>query len=200
MQSSSLKGPRRIRLAGLLLPLAVFALPSPVLATPPEVSHLKQPAGDVTGANKANTIARLQQRYFHLRLQVGHIEAVAVKNSPALVRKQTVFREQLIAEMKQEGSHPRAQIRLLRKLGQQLQAKNTSTTQRQYLRDRARTVQLELLTAERKALQNPKVRAARHVLRQATLSAMRKVNPKAMQLIKKMRLVQRQITRLQHQG
>ena len=200
MPCISSRYPRWLRVASLLSLLSVLALPSHAYAARPEASLPDASPAKSVGVGNANMIARLQQRYFRLRLQVGHIEAVALKNSPDLVRKQKAFRNRLITVMRQDGSHPRAQIRALRRLSQQVLANGVSPTRRRYLLEEARSKQVKLLAAERQAMQDPRVHAARRDLRRAILVAMSKVNPKSTRLFEQMRSVQRQIAREQGHG
>lgn len=186
-----------IRVAGLLSLLAVFATPLNVMAAQPVSPTIQQQSGNSGSAKK---IVQLQQKYFQIRRQLGQIEAKAVKSNPALVKKQQAFRAQLIGVMKKNGKDPKAMIASIRSLGKQMQDKKISASKRQQLLGKARQTEMELLGAERKAMQDPKIQAASKDLRTATLAAMRKVNPNTDKLIGEMRAVQQKIIKAHNGG
>lgn len=199
MKSISSNYVRFIRVAGLLSLLAVFAMPLRVMAAQAVSPHVQQPSGSAGNSGSSSKVVQLQQKYFQLRRQLGQIEAKAIKSNPGLVKKQHAFRAQLISVMKKNGKDPQAMIASIRSLSKQMQDKKISASKRQQLLGKARKTEMELLGAERKAMQDPKIQTASKDLRNATLAAMRKVNPNTDKLIGQMRTVQQQIMKA-HKG
>lgn len=146
------------------------------------------------------SMARLQERYFHLSLILNRIKAKALELDTKLVKEQKAYSKQVIAVMEKNGSHPRARMHALRRIGQQMQSRSTAAIKRQELYRKGLRIRARLLHAEHQALRDPKLLAARRKLRRATLVAMRRANPRAKELIAQMHSVEQRIGELSRRG
>jgi hypothetical protein len=101
--------------------------------------------------------------------------------------------------MKKNGDDPQKMIDSLKTIGQQMKDKKLSDSKRSELLGKARQTQMGLIAAERKAMQDPKLMAARKELRTATMAAMRKIDPKTDKLLGEMRSIEQQVIKA-HSG
>ena len=190
MKSISSDYIRFVRVAGLLSLLAFAAMPLRVMAAQPVTPSIQQPSNGSAGSSG---MSQLQQKYIQVRRQLSQIEAKAVKSDVGLVKKREAFRQQLVDVMKKNGDDPKPMIASLKSLGKQLQDSKLPASKRKEVLTKARQTQMALATAERKAMQDPKLQASRKDLQNATLAAMRKIDPNTDKLVGEMRSIEKQV-------
>lgn len=191
MKSISSNYIRFVRVAGLLSLLALAAMPLRVMAAQAVTPKIQAPSS--SSSSNSGNLNQLRQKYVQVRSQLSQIEAKAIKQDPALVKKREAFRQQLIGVMKKNGHDPQPMIASLKSIGKQLQDKSLSSTKRRELLGKARQTQMTLIAAERKAMQDSKLQASRKDLQNATMAAMRKTDPNTDKLLSEMHSIEQQV-------
>lgn len=185
MISFSFRHARFVRTLGLCSMLTFLAAPVASMAGTPS-APAPQPSAEASAQ-------QLQQKYIEVRTALAKIEAKATNGDQSLAKKRVAFRKQLIAVMKKNGNDPQPMIASLHALGKQLQDKSLKASKREELIGKARKTQIALVTAERKAMQDPKLQTARKDLQDSTLAAMRKADPRTDKLLAELRSIETQI-------
>lgn len=159
--------------------------------------HAASPVAKSSKADANQKTMEMEQRFMQLRSELAQTQQEALKKNPSLIKQEKDFRELLVATMKRQGNDPKPKVDELNSLRLKVEDKKTTKAQRESLIAKARAIQVDLIKAEEKAVQDPKVSAARKKLSENTLADMRKVNPKTDQMIAELKAIGKDLAKMQ---
>ncbi|HKJ71337.1 MAG TPA: hypothetical protein VKA55_06255 [Gammaproteobacteria bacterium] len=179
-------GPRF--LAGLMM----AALAGPVVGQP------SSPPGQPGSAAASSKLEKARQKAQSLQKKIGNLQSQALENNPDLRKRQEQLKQRVQKKMAENGFSADKQQRfksLRGSLGQQGTAGKASREDMQDLR--------KLMKARRKAqqqaMQDPGIQKARQGFRDDLMAAMKEEDPKAPQLVSKLRKQVQEFRRLKRQ-
>lgn len=160
----------------------------------------QDPMSQLTPAQREK-LKEFQQKRTEL-LQLGQeleqIRQETVKNHPELKEREQAFGNMVAEEMKNNGGTPKEDLAELRALQAKLRDQSTPDSDRQALMMRLQRKAQEFEQARRKALENPKLQKAQGELLQDMVTAMKKENPKAEQIMQQMHQKQQEMIEIRN--
>lgn len=143
-------------------------------------------SAEAPSAEQQAKIQNLAQEYRGLTVQLGKIRDATFTAHPDLVKQRDAFEKQVEKRMTANGYDTKANIQKLQDIATKLKAEDLDDAKKQALVKEFQQERQGLLSAQRKALAEPKVKKAGEKLQKETLSAMKKQDENTDKLLKRM--------------